>query len=105
MLLNLKVGDLSFDLRLELVRGAAQFGEQASGLTSHLRQLLRPKKNEGQEEKEDRVGKTHGFIIMRQSQGGNAGPLELVVLHRSAPERRTSTELVSGPPYSVRRRR
>jgi len=59
MLLDLEVSNLGFDLRLELVRSATKFGEQASGLTSHLRQLLRPKKNEGQEEEEDCIGKTH----------------------------------------------
>ena len=71
-LLHLEVGDLGFDLRLELVRGAAEFGEKTPGLTSHLRQLLRPKENERQEEEEDRVGKTHGLIIMRDCKGGNA---------------------------------
>jgi len=55
--------DLGFDLRLELVGGAAELGEQPSGLTSHLRQLLRPEQNQGQEEEEDCVGKTHEFII------------------------------------------
>src|SRR5271154_4269424 len=58
------MGNLGFDLRPELVGGAAQFGEKLSGLTSHLRQLLRPKENESQEEQEDRVGKTHGHIII-----------------------------------------
>src|ERR1039458_7799391 len=71
-LLNLQARDLGFDLRLEFVGGAAQFGEKLSRLTSHLRQLLRPKKNEHQEEQEDRVGKTHGHIIMRRGKGGNA---------------------------------
>src|SRR5258708_7764862 len=71
-LCNLQMRDLSFDLRSELVRGAAQFGEKASGLTSHLRQLLWPKKNEGQEEQEDGVGKAHGLIIMRAGDSGNA---------------------------------
>src|ERR1039458_3116877 len=59
-LLNLQVGDLGFDLRLELVGGAPELGKKLSSLTSHLRQLLRPKKNEHQEEQENRVGKTHG---------------------------------------------
>jgi hypothetical protein len=72
------VGDFSFDLRPELVRGAPQLGKKASGLTSHLRQLLRPKENEGQEEKEDGVGKTHGFIIMGKCKGGNAAQRSLV---------------------------
>ncbi len=63
-LLNLQVGDLGFDLRPEFVRGAAQFREKLSRLTSHLRQLLRPKENERQEEQEDGVGKTHGLIII-----------------------------------------
>src|SRR5437588_7602452 len=69
---NLQVRDLSFDLRSELVRGTAQFGEKASGLTSHLRQLLWPKKNEGQEEQEDSDGKAHGLMIMRAGDSGNA---------------------------------
>ena len=60
LLLDFKVGDFGFDLRLELVRGAPEFGEKFSGLPSHLRQLLRPKENERQEEQEDGVGKTHG---------------------------------------------
>ncbi len=59
MLFDLKVGDFCFDLRLEFIRGATKFSEQTSGLTSHLRQLLRSKKNKGQEEEEDRVGKAH----------------------------------------------
>src|SRR6266852_4074052 len=71
-LCNLQVRDLSFDLRSELVRGTAQLGEKTSGLTSHLRQLLWPKKNEGQEEQEDSVGKAHGLIIMRAGDSGNA---------------------------------
>ena len=67
-LLNLKVGDFCFDLRSELVRGAAQFSEKLPGLTSHLRQLLWPKENERQEEQEDGVGKTHGHIIDARGQ-------------------------------------
>src|ERR1022692_4618105 len=70
-LLDLQVGNFGFDLRLELVGGAPQFGEKLSRLTSHLRQLLRPKENERQEEQEDRVGKAHGLIIMPRSKGGN----------------------------------
>src|SRR5258708_8512131 len=71
-LCNLQGRDLSFDLRSELVRGTAQFGEKTSGLTSHLRQLLWPKKNEGQEEQEDRVWKAHSLIISRAGDRGNA---------------------------------
>ena len=45
--LYFKMSDLGFDLRPEFIGGAAQFGEEASGLLSHLRQLLRPKKDKG----------------------------------------------------------
>jgi hypothetical protein len=65
------VGDFGFDLRPELVRSPPEFGEELSRLTSHLRQLLRPKKNEREKEQEDSVGKTHGLIIMRRGEGGN----------------------------------
>jgi len=63
--------DFGFNLRSELVGGTAKFGEQTSGLTGDLWQLLRPKDDEGQEEQKDRLGKTHGFIIMRSAKGGN----------------------------------
>jgi len=48
---------IRFNLRFEFVRGAAQFGEQTSGLSGDLRQLLRPENNQGQKEQEDRLGK------------------------------------------------
>ena len=66
------MGNFSFDLRLEFIRGAAKFGKQAPGLASHFRQLLGAKYNQGQEEYEDGVGKTHSLIIMRRGLGGNA---------------------------------
>jgi len=50
LLLDLQVGDFGLDLRLELIRGAAEFGEKTSSLTGDLRQLLRPKDNERQDE-------------------------------------------------------
>ena len=64
LLVDLEMGDLGFNLRLEFVRSAAQFGKQTSSLPGDLRQLLWPKYNQGQEEQEDRLGKTHGLIIM-----------------------------------------
>jgi hypothetical protein len=39
-------------------------------LTRDLRQLLWPKHNERQEKQEDRLGKTHGPIIMPKLEGG-----------------------------------
>ncbi len=74
-LFDFQMGDLSFDLRFEFVGGAAQFGEQLSGLTGNLRQLLWPEYDQGQEEEKDCLGKTHGLIIMRECAGGNVGCL------------------------------
>ncbi len=46
----LQVLDLRFDLRLELVAGAAEFVEGAPDLAANLRHLLGPKQEEGEQE-------------------------------------------------------
>src|ERR1700692_4679762 len=72
LFLDFQMGNFSFDLRLEFIRGAAKFGKKTPGLASHFRQLLGAKYDQGQEENEDGVGKTHSLIIMRRGRGGNA---------------------------------
>src|SRR5579863_579195 len=60
-----------FDLGLELVRGALELVERLAYLAGNLRQLLGPKDDEGQKEKEDRLGKTHAPSYCRSSKSGN----------------------------------
>ncbi len=57
--LDFQVGNFLLDLRLELVRGALEFIQCLAHLPGDLRQLLGPKDDERQKEKEDRLGKTH----------------------------------------------
>src|SRR2546423_3571933 len=59
VLVDLKLGDLLLDLRLEFVGGTAKFVHELADLARDFRQLLGPKDDEGQEEQEDRFRKTH----------------------------------------------
>src|SRR5277367_638263 len=57
---------LGIDLRAKLVGRPAQLGQKLSRLARNLRQLLRPKDNQGQHKQEDGLGETHAPIIMRE---------------------------------------
>src|SRR5271165_145712 len=61
LLLDLDIGNFLLDLRLEFVRRAPEFGQCLAYVAGDLRQLLGPKDDEGQEEQEDRLGKTHAL--------------------------------------------
>src|ERR1035438_3877278 len=87
--------DFGFDLLSELVGSTAEFGEQTSRLTGDLRQLLRPKDDQGEEEQKDRLGKTHGFIIMRRAEGDNAA-LEPQLPHGASRNKRRSRRVTDG---------
>ena len=58
-LFDVEVRDLLFDLRLEFVGRTLEFVQVLAHLARDLRQLLRPKDDEGQKEQEDRLRKTH----------------------------------------------
>lgn len=73
-LLYFQMSNLLFDLGFEFIRGATEFGEGLADVTCDLRQLLRPKDDQGENKQEDRLGETHRFIILpererRQSRG------------------------------------
>src|SRR5262249_4404882 len=59
VVLDLKMGDLLLNLRLELIRGAPELVQILPDLAGNLRQLLGPKDNEGQKEQENCLGETH----------------------------------------------
>lgn len=67
--LRLKVIDLGFDLRLELIAGTLEFIEGLAQLSTNFRHLLRPKNDQGQEEDKRHFSKTeiHTLIILRCS--------------------------------------
>lgn len=65
-LLHFEMRDLGIDLRPEFIGGAPQLSQKLSRLARNLRQLLRPKDNEGQYKQEDSLGETHAPIIMRE---------------------------------------
>ena len=55
------------DLGLELVGGAAKLVQSLAHLAGDLRQLLGPKDDERQKEKENRFPKAHAPIILPQT--------------------------------------
>ncbi len=57
MIFHVKIVDLRFDLRLELVRGALEFIERAANLAANFRQLLGPKDDESQKKNENHLWK------------------------------------------------
>ena len=67
--LRLKVIDLGFDLRLELIAGTLEFIERLAQLSTNFRHLLGPKNDQRQEEDERHFRKTeiHTLIILRCS--------------------------------------
>ena len=72
--LEVKAVDLRLDLRLEFVRGTLEFIERLANLATDLRQLLRPKDDQGQQEDEDHLweAEVHKFMILPERIGGNA---------------------------------
>src|SRR5579863_3616228 len=65
------MGDFLLDLRSKLIGGALEFVECFAHLTRDLRQLLRPKNDQGQKEEEDRLGKTHAPSYCPSQKSGN----------------------------------
>ena len=53
LILSSRLRDLRLDLGLELIRGAPELVERLAHLPRNLRQLLRPKDEQGQKEQED----------------------------------------------------
>ncbi len=64
------MSDLLLDLRLELVGGALELVEVFADLAGDLRQLLRPKDDQGQKEQEDRLGEAHAVHHTVPEEGG-----------------------------------
>ena len=58
---DLQIRDFLLDLGLELVRSPPELVHPFAGLSRDPRQLLRPKDDKGQQEQEDRFGKTHAL--------------------------------------------
>src|SRR5579863_436556 len=65
------MSDFLLDLGPEFVGSPLEFIEPLARLTRNLRQLLRPKDNQGQEEQEDRLRKTHASSYCRSWKSGN----------------------------------
>src|SRR5580704_13216783 len=60
LLLPFEMRNLRFDLALELIRSPSQLIQYLAHLPRDLRQLLRPKNQQGQKEKKDGLRKPHG---------------------------------------------
>jgi hypothetical protein len=98
LFLHIELIDFGLDLGLEFVGGALEFVERLSDLASDLRQLLGAEDQQGQDENESGVAKTHAPIITEQLAGSNAGVSEAAsgVFKAEFFELRTARERASG---------
>ncbi len=72
-LVGLYLRYFGLELALELVACALELAQRFTQLAAHLRQLLRPKKQQGEQKDKDHFGHSeiHGCMILRPTSGSN----------------------------------